>query len=295
MRLLSRINRNIIWNLRTLRSAIAIHAARNVLYGKAQFWHKVFGGNSMIDLSVVFGTYNRLDLLQQCYLSILKSTRTINTEILIINSDDFGKPSWALENCDDVWMIWNDKNRGCVDAYNSGFYKTSGKYVAFLNDDITVENDALVKSVEMLDKSPDIGMVAIPYENPGRPRQVAYCNAGNPSKRYLFACFGVLRRELGERAGWFDGFYHYCGDLHLAMSIWKMGYRVEELRTGGYIKHFDAPSPVKNNDPSVKGRIKNDWKLYAEKWGNWNHVIDSINEKDYVENNFQPADEMPEE
>jgi glycosyltransferase involved in cell wall biosynthesis len=236
----------------------------------------------MIDLSIVFGTYNRIDYLKRCVKSIFRRDYGISETIIV----DGGSIDGTLEYLKRMGIITIDQGGllGCVDAYNKGFARARGKYVAFINDDVTVENDALVQSVEMLDKNPDIGMVAIPYENPGRPRQVAYCNAGNPSKKYLFACFGVLRRELGERAGWFDGFYHYCGDCHLAMSIWKMGYRVEELKTGGYIKHYDAPSPVKNNDPAIKGRIKNDWKLYAEKWGGWDHKIDSLNENDIGRN-----------
>jgi GT2 family glycosyltransferase len=250
----------------------------------------------MIDLSIVFGTYNRLDLLRNTLISVFHEIRKMKCEIIVINSDEPDQPSWSFKLFKDVVMQWNDKSLGCVSAYNKGFNRAwNSKYVAFLNDDVTIENSALTQCMDMLDNNPDIGMVAIPYENPGRPRQVAYCNAGNPSKKYLFACFGVLRRELGERAGWFDGFYHYCGDSHLAMSIWKMGYRVEELRTGGYIKHYDAPSPVKDNDPAIKGKIKNDWRLWGEKWGSWNHVIDSRNEKDLVEANLQIEKEMPEE
>ena len=259
----------------------------------------------MIDLSIVFGTYNRLDYLKQCLNSLeypIGRYRkdgfppSLFTETIVVYEGNIITDEINyLQNVGDLYMIHQGGLLGCVDAYNKGFARARGKYVAFINDDVTVENNALVQSVEMLDNNPDIGMVAIPYENPGMSRMVAYCTAGNPSKKYLFACFGVLRRELGERAGWFDGFYHYCGDSHLAMSIWKMGYRVEELRTGGYIKHYDAPSPVKNGDPAIKGKIKNDWRLWGEKWGSWNHVIDSRNEKDLVEANLQPEKEMPEE
>lgn len=244
----------------------------------------------MIDLSVVFGTYNRINYLKHCIDSIChwrNSRNSKNWELIVVDggSTDGTEELFRIKDiANNIFLFSQCGLLGCVDAYNKGFARARGKYVAFLNDDITVENDALAQSIEILDNNPDIGMVAIPYENPGRPRQVAYCNAGNPSKKYLFACFGVLRRELGERAGWFDGFYHYCGDCHLAMSIWKMGYRVEELKAGGYIKHYDAPSPVKNNDLAIKGRIKNDWKLYAEKWGSWDHKIDSLNEKDLGRN-----------
>ncbi|MFA5714369.1 MAG: glycosyltransferase [Candidatus Paceibacterota bacterium] len=252
----------------------------------------------MIDLSIVFGTYNRL-----FYLRILEQSTAIadlyksklDVEYIIVDGGSTDGTVSYLRDLKDVILIDQGGLLGCVDAYNKGFARARGKYVAFLNDDVTVENDALAQSVEMLDNNPNIGMVAIPYENPGMPRMVAYCTAGSPSKKYLFACFGVLRRELGERAGWFDGFYHYCGDSHLAMSIWKMGYRVEELKTGGYIKHYDAPSPVKDKDPSIRGKIKNDWRLWGEKWGSWNHEIDSRNEKDMVEANMHAAQEMPEE
>lgn len=253
----------------------------------------------MIDLSIVFGTYNRRQYLNNCLNSIYRSLGNFCTEIIVVD----GMPIEATGFYNGPLNLFYRQIPqggllGCVDAYNKGFARARGKYVAFINDDVTVENDALTQSVEMLDNNPDIGMVAIPYENPGRPRQVAYCNAGNPSKKYLFACFGVLRRELGERAGWFDGFYHYCGDLHLSMSIWKMGYRVEELKTGGYIKHYEAPNPYRDKktmEASAKQKIKGDFRLFSEKWGHWDGTIEERNEKLMVEDSFKSSEELPEE
>ncbi|MDD5517853.1 MAG: glycosyltransferase [Candidatus Omnitrophica bacterium] len=252
----------------------------------------------MIDLSIVFGTYNRPTLIDKCSESVKKSCDSLDHEIIIVNGDHGDSPSWSFKNWmsdGTTTMIYRELN-GCVDAYNIGFSRARGKYVAFLNDDITVENNAIVQAVELLDANPKVGMVAIPYENPGQKRQVAYCTSGG--KRWLFACFGVLRRELGERAGWFDGFYHYCGDCHLAMSIWKMGYQVVELTSGGYIKHYEAQSPYRNKNemkPELKQKIKNDFRLFAKKWGDWDGAIDSPNEKIMIENNFKPLEDLEEE
>jgi hypothetical protein len=48
-------------------------------------------------------------------------------------------------------------------------------------------------------------------------------------------------------------------------------------------------------EASAKQRIKNDYKLFSQKWGGWDHVIDSLNEKDLVEAGLQPEKELPEE
>jgi glycosyltransferase involved in cell wall biosynthesis len=56
----------------------------------------------------------------------------------------------------DLIVINDDKRRGGAWALNQGIEKTTGKYIAILDDDdIWVSKDKLEKQVEFLDKNPD--------------------------------------------------------------------------------------------------------------------------------------------
>jgi glycosyltransferase involved in cell wall biosynthesis len=181
-----------------------------------------------------------------------------------------------LDRQEDVNLIQHGKLIGCVNAYNDGFSRAKGKYVAFLNDDIEMQDRALFMACEGLDRLPEVGLVSIPYYNPGDSRpQVPYCTAGTPPRRWLFASFGVVRRELGEKAEWFDGFSHYNGDCHLAMSVYKEGYSVAPL-WGHTIYHHNLDNAVRGEKRwiSPNTNTKRDSYLWHQKWGLWQYPIE---------------------
>ena len=226
----------------------------------------------MIELSVVLGTYNRLFSLAPCLASIRGAVGRKYYEIAITDGGSTDGTLEYLREQPDVILIEHGKLLGPVKAYNDAFARCTGKYVAHLNDDLTIEAWALEAACKMLDEDETIGQVAIPYTNPGGlGPKVGTCTAGG--KRYLFASFGVTRKELGERAGWYDGYHHYNGDTHLSMSIWSFGYKVAALE-GYQINHLNLDNAVRGNDKwaveDAAGSVKQDWQRWSETWGGWN-------------------------
>jgi len=238
-------------------------------------------GEVSLDLSVVLGTYNRLSWLTLCLESIRESVRDLRYEIIIVDGGSTDGTLEFLQKQSDVILIRHTSLLGPGKAYNDGFAKAQGRYVAHLNDDLTLRDDALWMACHVLDEDSGIGQVVIPHWNPGSPGPaVATCLIGQPQRRWIMACFGVTRRELGEAAGWFDGFYHFCGDNHLSMSVWARGYKVVPLQ-GRWVVHGRAPNALRGTleekwkvAPEFRHRAKaDDWAHLRELWGNWDGTL----------------------
>lgn len=220
----------------------------------------------MSDLSIVFGTYNRLELLKACLAAIKPAAVGLTYEIIIV---DGGSTDGTLEYLkkQDVKLIQQGKLLGPVAAYNEGFKAARGKYVAYINDDLELAPDTLSAACALLNRDVGIGIVSIPYCNPGSGPSQPTTTVG--SQRYPFASFGVVRRFLGERAGWFDGFYHYYGDCYLSVKVQKMGYTLVWL-PGHVAKHHNADNTLRGekrwNVKNAKQRAREDGQRWDEMW-----------------------------
>lgn len=226
----------------------------------------------MPDLSIVLGTYNRLAYLTDCLRSIRHAVGQLNYEIIVVDGGSTDGTLDYLKKVPDLFWIAHGELKGCVKAYNDGFTAATGKYVAYLNDDLTVRPGTLQAACDILDTDKDAGIVAIQYSNNGGPMTCGYTKVGGG--RYPFASFGVLRKELGERAGWFDGYYHYFGDCHLSLSILDMGYSVYTLSEQYGIDHYAADNSVRGNNrwtaaPQAGMKARLDGQRYIDHWGNW--------------------------
>jgi hypothetical protein len=67
--------------------------------------------------------------------------------------------------------------------------------------------------------------------------QVQHVTIGRQNLPLIYANFGVTRRWLGDKVGWWGDWEHYGGDAELSFSIFVAGYTIDELH-GGRIDHF---------------------------------------------------------
>ena len=226
----------------------------------------------MPDLSIVFGTYNRLRYLKPCIQSVRQACHGLDYEFIIVDGGSTDGTLEFLRGQPNMTLIEHGELRGCVSAYNDGFAAASGKYVAYINDDLTMRPDTLQAACELLDNDPNTAIVALRYSNNGGGMTLGYTTLAHG--RYPFASFGVLRRELGEQAGWFDGYYHYFGDCHLSLSLRDMGYRLAVLEDNYGVDHFGADNSVRGinrwQTKEPAGELsRHDGALYRERWYEW--------------------------
>lgn len=190
-------------------------------------------------LSIVLGTLNRLPHLQKCIASARSSCGGLDHEIIVVDGGSVdGTLRWLRERRNEIITIEQGAAYGAVYAYNAGFAAAEGEYVAALNDDCIVVGDTLARACQYLDDTAQCGQVAIPWHDKGdKDARVMHVSLGRQMLDVIYANFGVTRRWLGDKMGWWGNYLeHYGGDCELSFMIWHSGYTVDEL-VGGMIEH----------------------------------------------------------
>lgn len=177
-----------------------------------------------VDVSVVSGTYNRLEYLRRMVDSSRSSLGKLTYEIIIV---DGGSTDGTIQWCksqSDVRIIEQGELLGAIVAFNAGCYNAVGKYVAILNDDIEVVNSTLKMAYDYLERHPAVGQVAFRNNVKGtadRHRRELGHAAG-----YVYGQCCMTPRWLGDLAGWWgdEGMKTYGGDTRLSLRLVEMGY-----------------------------------------------------------------------
>lgn len=224
-------------------------------------------------LAIVFGTYNRKELLLRAITSVRKAVGCLSYDIIVVDggSTDGSREFLALQP-DVVLIGQRGPLTGAVKAFNLGFtyaVDNSYEYVCHLNDDaeIITEN-GLEKAVRMLQADSKIGEVAFSFDLYG-----AWHHDHVNGKPY--ANFGVIRRETGiavakaqgdvSGRNWWNPIYRtYGADSEFGVWVWKLGWKVETTQE---IKVHDVQAMDAlraSNEASNPERL--DSKLF---WGRW--------------------------
>lgn len=216
-----------------------------------------------MDLSIVFGTWNRLDYLKECMESIDRYCAGLEYEVIVV---DGGSTDGTLEYLETYpvaethrnWTVRQKELLGAVKAFNAGFRLARGKYVYNFNDDAVMLDNAAQEACELLDKRKDVGQVAIPFSG---PHIIPKLDVVLLKKAWLYANFGVIRRELGQRLKWWGDYLHtYGGDAELSMMVWNAGYRVWPMR-GFEVHHREVRDGLR--------RRNTDSPNFYAKWRRW--------------------------
>src|SRR5262245_61671019 len=97
-----------------------------------------------IDLSIVIVNWNSCDLLKSCIESILRHTRDLAIEIVVIDSASFDGADRMLQECyPHVRFLQSDVNIGFARANNRAFHHSIGETLLFLNPDTEVVGSAI--------------------------------------------------------------------------------------------------------------------------------------------------------
>jgi glycosyltransferase involved in cell wall biosynthesis len=220
------------------------------------------------DLSIVFGTYNRLELLRQCVESIRRSVGDISYEIVITDGGSTdGSFEWLQKPKQlDVAVIREEERRGAVAAFNDAAMASVGRYIAAVNDDVELVGSALKRAVEILDSDFRIGQVAMAYSQPGSGQEEFKVSSFH---RHTYANLGVLRRRVYDevvkiQGGLWNPIYHtYGGDTELSCWVWRLGWRVHEGYDTLCIDHLAQDILRKDNN---SGRNHLDGKRCHTRW-----------------------------
>lgn len=197
----------------------------------------------MPTVASVFGTYNRLSILQNCIESIRRSAGSVTHEIIVIDAGSTdGSPEWLAQQSDVVLICQQLPLTGAVKAFNLGFARAVDDNVDFVNvfnDDINFVGPQreIETAVELLRTSPAVGAVVweSDHHRAGGRRVwgfetahgLPYMNQGLVKREAGMAAARFLGDPTGK-AWWGNVHLTYAADTEFGLSLWRLGWTVHQ-------------------------------------------------------------------
>jgi glycosyltransferase involved in cell wall biosynthesis len=146
-------------------------------------------------VSVVVPTYNRAGVLAETLDSILAQTYP-HLEVIVVDDGSTDDTQAAVAPYRDRIIYIRQENQGLAAARNAGFVRSSGDYVAWLDSDDLWNPDKIALQVAVLDRRPDIAVVASDFS--------AFNVEGYFEHSHASSYYSVFGRTPGGLAGIFS-------------------------------------------------------------------------------------------
>lgn len=232
-------------------------------------------------ISLVSGTYNRLELLKAMVQSFRDNLLPgIAYEIVLVDGGSTdGTIEWAKAQSD-VYLIEDGELLGAISAFTRGAFKAQGKYILLANDDITFRQSAIIPAIVHLENNMKCGAVAFADNRPmgDYTRDVYKTNAVSgimDGKRVslTYAQVGLFRKWLGDKVNWWLGEHEemlgastYGGDNTLSAQIQRYGYSVDAVE-GCTVEDYIANDELRQ--VNYRKSVENDDSVYFTKQFDW--------------------------
>lgn len=238
-----------------------------------------------IDVSIIIVNYNGLDYLKDCINSLYEQFGNISFEIIIVdNNSKDNSCSYIKQNFPEIILIESKINLGFGKANNLGVQYAKADKILLLNND-TILLNPILPAITILDKNPNIGVVAInmlngkkqyvtavgKFPTPLRLIKISFLkdNRADFTKgeftRNLYdvdwvsGSFMILRKVDFETIGGFDeDYFMYVEDVDLCKKMKNIGKRCVFISNLNYI-HFVG------FNKSRERLLLNGYQIYANK------------------------------
>ncbi len=240
-------------------------------------------------VSVIIPTYNRADFLKNAISSVLQQSYT-DFEIIVSDdrSTDHTHALVTSLNDNRIKYIKNSGNKGPSAARNHAILASTGKYIAFLDDDDEWLPEKLEKQISVLERSNKnicgihSGIIAIdrrsdkiiveePRTKMLRGNLLYVLGVCNPIKTTTL----VVKRKCLDKIGLFDETLSYGEDWDLLIRLsknWDIEYIYEPLvkyfyhdrgqLTGSISGQISGKEVLFNRYPEIFRRNKIRWSEY---------------------------------
>jgi len=247
-------------------------------------------------VSIVIPVYNNDKLTIECLSSLLRHTKNITYEVIVIDDGSAEKTRDVLSQIQDITYLRNAQNLGFLFSCNCAAEKARGEFLLILSNDVQVTEDWLRPLLGTFSKYENVGAVAPKILYPdGRLQEAGARILQDASSKLIGSCdapelprYNYLREvdycsrvcltvkaEVFRELGGFDADLApgYCEDSDLCFRLRSRGMSILYNPESVIIHHQNATS--KDINPSYKrqGVIINQQKL-SEKW---QEHIDDLN------------------
>lgn len=223
-------------------------------------------------LSVVVGTFNRLNQIRACVESILAQTRTpLQIFITDAGSTDGTVDYLRSVASETIRPIFVGKLLGQAKAYNDVFFQTTTPLVCWLSDDNVVVNRGLDLAVKILEENATIGMVGLKIKDMQGPFIAAPYIGGISEVGILNVNQGVLRTSLLKTVGGFsETMKNYGIDPDLTAKVLFSGHDVVYTRPVA-LHHYRNWSTDRSSleYQALAEKQARSLRLYAVKYSPW--------------------------
>jgi len=201
-------------------------------------------------VSVVLGTYNRIEFLKFAIDTIRNELEGIRSEIIIVDGGSTdGTLEWLSKQKDIVFIVqhnrgeWNGKNiprRSWGYFMNLGFRNAAGKYICMLSDDCVIHPEAIKNGIQSIEHAESqgkkVGAAAFYWKD--WPRQ-NYYEIGITLKDMMYVNHGLYLKEAMQEVDFVDEkrYMFYFADIDLCLKMASSGYECIEA-SDSYVVHY---------------------------------------------------------
>jgi len=202
-------------------------------------------------VTAVIPTQNRSGLLSQALNSVIAQEGTgeqFDLEVIVVDDGSSDDTAGLVARYPSVRYIRLEPSRGVSAARNVGIKASTGKYIAFLDDDDLWLPEKLKRQVRALEAEPDVGVAysqCHQRNRQGKVREVVLPDSQLAPSGQTFREFvtkgeytifhlvtALVRRTAFEKAGYFDETLSICEDY----DMW--------LRLAFHVRFEFLPGPV---------------------------------------------------
>jgi len=252
-------------------------------------------------LTVIILNYNVRYFLEQCILSVQRSLKSIDSEIIVVdNNSQDDSCQMVKKRFPEVTLIENKENVGFSKANNQAVKISKGEYVCILNPDTAVAEDTFVKVLFHAESIKNLGILGLylmdgtgsflPESKRNLPTLKAslsklfgkgnayYANhiSENESGEVtiLVGAFMLLKRAVYNEVNGFDeDYFMYGEDIDFSYKITKAGYKNNYLG-GVNILHYKGESTKK--DAEYLNRFYGAMQIFYKKHFRTNFIFNTL-------------------
>jgi GT2 family glycosyltransferase len=226
-------------------------------------------------ISAVISTWNRRDAVALNVEALKAGTRPPDEIVVVDNASTDGTVEMLQRDHPDVVVAQTANDRyGACETFNIGFKLTRGDLIAIMDDDVAATPRWLELLEARLESEPaTTAMISSRIIEPGMPEayQAAEVARGAYYASTFRGCGTLARRDVIERAGWYDErFFIYGNERDLSARVLGLGYRI--LQDPDPVIHHATPFGMKAGKRSLYYHVRNFW-LYAFKSCRWMDVF----------------------
>ncbi|MBY0454574.1 MAG: glycosyltransferase [Burkholderiaceae bacterium] len=242
-------------------------------------------------VSLIVLNYNKPQLTLECVQSIWQHTQGYRYEVVLV---DNGSTNESLAQLAPLGvaaqLVRVGMNRFFGEGNNIGFEASLGRYVVFLNNDVTVTPGWLAPLIDRLEADPTMGATGPMMVYPdGRLQEAGaqvhpdgsseqFGKGGNPDDPahaqqrdvgYVSAAAVAMRRETFAQVLGFDLCYEpaYYEDADLCMKIRQMGLRIVYCPDSRIVHHENATSRDFAKQLAIEPVIRRNRAQFVTRWG----------------------------